>query len=197
VPDSAIDKDSVFLDAAHDAHKTADAAVLPKLIQVTPAVATISTNMTAQFKAQLLFSNATVQDVTSTANWTATPAKVASIDPNGLAKGLFPGAATVSAAAMGVQGSAGLVVIAPEISGLKIVPSTATLTAGAAIQFTAMMLFNDNTEMNATSSVTWSSADPAIATAGPTGVCKGIKPGATTISASLSGFTANAVVSVN
>src|SRR5260221_42254 len=79
-------------------------------ITVAPSTAAISARGTEQFSATGHYNNGTTQDLTNSASWSASPKMVASVSNAGLATGLKPGTATISAKSGGVTGSATLTV---------------------------------------------------------------------------------------
>jgi len=78
------------------------------------------------------------------------------------------------------------------------IPSTFTATAaGQTAQFTASVLFSDNTSQTQTTGVEWSSSDTSIATVSPTGLVTAAGGfGTATITAKYDTFTATRAVSV-
>ena len=88
---------------------TVSPAVLQS-ITVAPATTMISIRGTLQFSATGHYSNGTTQDLTNSASWSASPKMVASVSSVGLATGLKPGTASISAKSGGVTGSATLTV---------------------------------------------------------------------------------------
>jgi uncharacterized protein YjdB len=81
-------------------------AVVLQSITVTPANPTVAVGGTQQFQAIGNYTDGSSKDVTSSATWSSSAKKVASIEAAGLAKGLAPGAATITAKMGSVSGSA-------------------------------------------------------------------------------------------
>ena len=83
---------------------------------------------------------------------------------------------------------------------LWIEPATASVAPGGTVSLRAMGEFNEGRPADVTEQVSWTSADPAVASVsngeGTRGVVTGVAPGTTTISASAQGLTASATVSV-
>jgi len=94
-------------------------------IAVDPVNPSIPTAQTQQFFANATFSDGTVQDITSTANWSSSNTAVATIQTTGqaqpgLATGVVAGAATITAAQSGKSGSTTLTVTTSSGNGQKI-----------------------------------------------------------------------------
>jgi len=88
----------------------------------------------------------------------------------------------------------------PELVSITITPSASTLATGVTRQFTATGAYSDGTNANISSSVTWTSKVPSVATisnaAGSAGVVTAISVGGTTITASLGGITGSTTLTV-
>jgi uncharacterized protein YjdB len=69
------------------------------------------------------------------------------------------------------------------LSSLQVTPGTTAVGTGATQQFTATGKFSDGSSKDLTSSVVWSSSDPAIATINASGMATGVLSGAVTITA--------------
>lgn len=91
-------------------------------------------------------------------------------------------------------------VTGPVLASIAITPSPASIGAGSSVQFTATGTYTDGSTANITSSVTWSSSNPAIATVSSTGLASGAGGGTAIITASsgtVSATTNLTVVLVN
>jgi 6-phosphogluconolactonase (cycloisomerase 2 family) len=82
----------------------------------------------------------------------------------------------------------------PVLTGLTVLPSTASVVAGSQQQFTATALFADGTTQDETATVTWSSSNSAVATIVAGGLATGVTAGTANITASVPGRTSNAAV---
>src|SRR5581483_3656965 len=76
---------------------------------------------------------------------------------------------------------------APTLVSIGVSPATASIGPGATQQFTATGIYSDGSTDDLTTSVTWSSSDPGVATisnlAGSQGLATGVGAGSTTIAA--------------
>lgn len=78
------------------------------------------------------------------------------------------------------------------LNSVQVTPSTQTVATGQTAQFTAVGTFGNSsrpTKQDITSTVTWSSSVPAVATISASGVATGVSAGTTTITASANGFS--------
>jgi len=78
-----------------------------------------------------------------------------------------------------------------------VTPATASITAGATQQFTATATYSDGSTGNVTSSATWTSSSTAAATIGTAGLATAVAAGSSTITASLSGVSGTASLTVS
>lgn len=143
-------------------------------------------------------------DCTSSATWTSSKTSVATVS-RGTATGVASGTATISASFSGKTGSATLSVSdnVTTSNELKIAPASATVNVGSSVNLTATYytytytngtLTNTATQ-NVTSSAAWSSSSTARATVSA-GKVSGVSAGSATITATYSGKSATASVTV-
>jgi hypothetical protein len=101
---------------------------------------------------------------------------------------------------MGVTGSTPLTVVAANLMSITVLPSTATIAAGAIQPFTATGNFSGGVSFDLTRSATWSSSDATIAdvsnAGGSQGEATGFRAGAVTIRATRSGISGSASLRV-
>lgn len=170
-------------------------------ISVTPTTATIARGTTQQFVATGVFSDATSQELTDQVTWSSSAPATATVSPVGLASGVAPGSATLSAALLGVSGSATLSVTAATLTSLAVTPVAGDIAVGTQQQFTAVGTFSDNSTQELTAVVSWSSSSLTVATlsmaTGEEGLVTGVGAGAATITASRDGLSARATLTVN
>lgn len=84
---------------------------------------------------------------------------------------------------------------APVLNSITVTPSSAAVPIGASQQFAAVCNYSDSSQTTCTSSVTWSSGAPGVATITSGGLATAAGAGNATISASLSGVTGTASLS--
>ena len=98
----------------------------------------------------------------------------------------FRGDATFTAA---TDSSTTLTVGSATLVSITVTPANPSLTVGGTQQFTATGHFSDGTTQNLTTTATWSSSVPTVATISSTGLATIVGPGTSTISASFGGVT--------
>lgn len=172
---------------------------------------TIIPGVTAQFKAIGTYTEGghetTTEDLTDEVQWSTTIPDVASVNNTGLVTGAGVGITSVIATINGSFGNltavSNVTVNAPSgssgsttrsLTSVTMVPSSQTLTAaGQQAQFLAIGTYNiAPTSANLTSSATWTSSDPSVATVGTTathsaGLVTAVGAGTATITALATG----------
>ncbi|MEW6214640.1 MAG: Ig-like domain-containing protein [Nitrospirota bacterium] len=163
-------------------------------LTITPDISTINAGQTNQFNADLQYSDGSTLDVTNTANWSTTDGTII----NGLVSGTSPGTATITAESNGQIATATLitntVVVPPGPISLEILPATASVKVGSSVTFTANVTMSDGSTQNVIA--TWSVNDPALASIGDDGKVIGLRTGNVIITATFSGLTANATLTI-
>jgi len=179
------------------AHLVVDAAPLTA-VQVTPATATVAAQTGILFHATGVFADGSTQDLTNSASWTSSSPSVATVSnsTSGLATGVSPGKATISALFAGQVGSATLTVTNATMTSITVTPTSAVIVLGNSQPFTATGNFSDGTTENLTTQVAWSSSDVNVATIGPSGLAISAGTGTTTITAAMNGVSGTAVLTV-
>jgi GH18 family chitinase len=82
----------------------------------------------------------------------------------------------------------------PTLSSIAVTPNPPShLKVGSTQQFTATGTYNDSSQSNITSSVTWTSSNTSVATMAAGGLATGVAAGTTSITANMSGVTSPGV----
>ena len=169
-------------------------------IQVTPANGTVAQQTAAQLTAIGTFADGSSQDLTNSVSWTSSPAAVATVSDavgtKGLAAGLSPGTATITALFAGQVGTASLSVTDATLTSLTIAPDAASIPKGGYQQFTATGDFSDGTTQNLAAQVAWESSNVNVATITASGLVNTAAAGTTTITASINGVSTSTVLTV-
>ncbi|HET9306602.1 MAG TPA: Ig-like domain-containing protein, partial [Candidatus Sulfotelmatobacter sp.] len=100
--------------------------------------------------------------------------------------------ATITAASGSVSGTTSLTVTGASLVSIAVTPANSTMAVGTSKQFTATGTFSDSSVQDISSSVMWSSTNPAAASINSSGVVSSVASGSTTIKAafgSISGST--------
>ncbi|MEW6277627.1 MAG: Ig-like domain-containing protein [Candidatus Eremiobacterota bacterium] len=176
-------------------------------LAITPQDPTIPVRMTQQFTATGTFSDGSTLDLTATVTWTSGTPNVATISngagTQGRATGLTAGVTQITATdpTTGLSASTSLTVTGQGIAALDVTPPAATIR-DATQQFTATATLADGTQVDVTTSVTWTTSDNTIATIsnapGTQGVALGLRAGRVTVTATdpVSGLSDTAQLTV-
>ncbi len=169
-------------------------------ISVSPANLSIAAGMTQQFTATGLYTDNSRQDVTASATWTTSNAAIATVTASGLATGVSVGSAAITATLNGVSGYSTLTVTAATLVSIAVTPPTANIGLGATQPLTAVGTLSDGSMQTLTTSVSWTSGTPAVATvsntAGTQGQVMSVGQGTAVITATSGAVTGTATVTV-
>src|SRR5688572_28064822 len=166
-------------------------------IDVTPQATDVDVTGTQQYTA--LAFDAQGQSVSGkTFSWRTSSSAVASISSSGLATGVAPGTATITASTDGVSGSASIRVILQTgpVARVEILPNPASVFVSASIPLSATAYDAQGRPMDGTP-FTYSSNNTAIATVNAVGVVTGVSAGTVSITAQTGNVSASAVVTVH
>ena len=178
-------------------------------IEISPANSSLVSGVTRQFNATGVFSDNSTQDITTSVTWSSSDASIAAISnatgSKGVAVSIKPGTVTITATdpASGVTSGTSLNVTAAVLTSISIAPVSPSVSVGAAQQFIATGAYSDLTTQDITTSVTWSSSDPSVATisnaTGSQGLATSVATGSVTILAqdAASGLTAQTTLQVS
>ncbi len=181
----------------------------------TAGVVKIYQGQTQQFYALGTFSDASIQNITSTVAWSAGTGSVATVSTSGATAGLATG---VAAGTVNIVATSGSITSDPSgdgsltvigLTSVTITPSNPTAALGDAnsadpygatnntLQFTATATYADNTTGNVTASATWTSGTQSVATiVGATGLSTLLTAGTSTITATYAGMPGNTLLTV-
>jgi uncharacterized protein YjdB len=170
-------------------------------IAVSPSPSTVPQQIMTGFTAIGLFADGSTQDLTSAVTWTSSNASFATVSnvagTRGLATGIAPGASTISAVFAGQVGTAALTVTNFTLVSLGISPGNLNINLGSTQSFVATGIFSDGSTMNLSSQAAWSSSNVNFAVINSQGVATSVSSGTTTITATLNGVSATAILTVN
>lgn len=162
----------------------------------------LTVGQTSQLTATAHMSDGTTQNVTNASAWTSATPGAAGVNSTGLVTGVAAGSSVVSASFGGKSGSTTVTVSAGNgphgpvtslaVSGnpttLKIIQELLSQKTFESTQYHATATYQDGTTADVTSSASWSSATPSIATVGgSTGLVTAAAPGDSQITASFGG----------
>ena len=154
-------------------------------IAVNPNSGSIPAGTPQQFTAMGTYSDGSTQDLTASSIWSSSTTTVATINNSALATSFITGTTTIQAAVGSIQGSTLLTVTAPVLVSIAVTPPTPSVALGLSQQFTATGTYTDGSTQDLTSSVTWGSSMPNVATISGAGMASSVNQGSTSIAASL------------
>ncbi|MDP3153580.1 MAG: Ig-like domain-containing protein [Archangium sp.] len=159
-------------------------------VSVMPGSGTVPLGRGLSFVATAQFSDGSGVDVTNTATWTSSDTTAATISTQGRLQSLAVGTTTVQALYSGFSSTGAQVTITePALDRLELTPLGVQLPTGLVQAYEATGTFSDGSLADLTSSVTWSSSAPAVASVSSTGLATGLAAGTTQVTATLSGVT--------
>ena len=130
-----------------------------------------------------------------TFTWSSSDQTVVTVSSSGLATAVADGAASITATADGVDGSASLTV-AQAVSSVDVTPASSNLTSvGATLQFSAVAK-DANGNNVAGKTFTWSSSDQLVATVDAAGLATAVANGTATITETTDAVNGTAQLSV-
>jgi uncharacterized protein YjdB len=170
--------------------------VAPMDSSFAPTITSIPKGATVQLTAKCIFSSGPPKDCTQepSLTWSSNNNPVASLSnlpPNpiaGLVTGQSVGGALITATLNGVAGSITVSVTPATLVKINVVPfkaivSPITIAKGTTVQLIASGVYSDNTTVDLTSQVNWTSDNEPDAQVDPFGLVTGLNPGTATITA--------------
>jgi Bacterial Ig-like domain (group 2) len=178
-------------------------------ISLSPTAASVAVGKTLQFNVTAGFNNGSTKIVTTSATWSSSDSKIASIGSAGqsnpgLAAGVAPGSVNITASFSGVSAVTTLNVTGTgaTLSSFFISQVNPTIAAGAKLQLFGYAEFSDGSTNWVTSTTNWTSSNPSIAAiqnqgqAAPGLVTAAAGTGTTTVTANFEGITPSTTVRV-
>ncbi len=176
----------------------------PTLTSITlnPAAGvTLNVGQTADFTATANWSNGTsTTPYDANVTWSTNTPSVATVNSAGVVTAVGAGSATLTAAANGRSTTAAITVNAssPTLTSITLNPISSALNIGQTVDIAATgHLSNGTTDSPYDTRAIWTSSAPAVATVDSIGVVTALSAGTATITASASGVSGTASITVN
>lgn len=166
-------------------------------VSVSPATSQIQIGSMQQLAASVADANGS-QVPNAAIAWSSSNPAVVSVSALGVASGISPGNATITATSSGISGSASVAVSSPAalpVSSVTVTFNSPSLVVGQSTQATAVAR-NANGNTIAGKTVVWSSADAPIASVSAAGLVTAIAGGTATIVATIDGVLGYATISI-
>jgi len=174
---------------------TVSAAFLAS-IAVTSGKATMPLGTTRQMTATGTYSDDSTHDLTSSVLWSSASNQVVSISKNGVADAKALGATLISATASSISGSASVIVSAPALTSISVLPLNPTIPLESSLQFTVSGNFTDGSKQDLTTSVIWTVDNASVANLSSTGTANAQQAGSTRVEATLHGVQGYTIIVV-
>ncbi len=173
-------------------------------IEVTPSTPSLAKGLTQTMTAMGVYSDSTIQNLTSTVSWSSSATSIATISnasgTQGVVSAQNAGSAVLTASLGAISGSTTLTVTAATLVSVAVTPTNPSIAKGLTQAFTATGTYTDSSTQNITSAVTWSSSSTGIATvsnaSGSHGITSSLAVGSTTITATLGALSATSTLIV-
>lgn len=127
--------------------------------------------------------------------WNTSNANIATVSSNGAVTTVDTGGVQIAASSNGISGFSSITVLPKPVAAVHVTPTQQVIKVGQTFQFQAQPVDADGNPL-AGRIITWSSADPTIATVSSTGLVTGVSVGPTTITATSEGIPGTAALSV-
>lgn len=159
-------------------------------IDLSATASTLAAGTKTQLTAVANYSDGTSQNISSLISWSSSNSSVATVDTNGEVTAVSPGTAIITGSFGGQTSTLTITVTAATVSAIQISTPLASLALGTNGQLKALATYSDNTVVNVTSQISWSSSAPALVSVDASGQIKALTVGSAVISGSLGGTTA-------
>ena len=192
---------ATFLGKSNFTTATVTEAVLESLV-VSPASAEVPQGTSYQYRADGIYSDKVVKDLTNTANWQTGDDSFATTNSTGLAKGEAQGVTSIIASIGAISASAEIKVTPPAIDHLEVSPSSSQLPLGTGTKLTAYAYNSTGMKTDISNDADWQVLATGIEnihvdnTATNGGFVSSIAIGNGTVEVSYAGLTATAEVDV-
>ena len=162
------------------------------LLSVAPSSANLFVDDNLQLTASLKDQDGT--GIATTFTWSSNDPSIASVDGNGLVRGVAAGSATIHVTARGQEAATTLTVVLDSGQTLSIAPTSVNLSVYSAQRFTATL--KDRHGITVAAAPEWSTNNGAVASVDQTGLARGVSAGTATIEAKVRNLRASAAVTV-
>ena len=177
---------------------TVDAATLVS-INITGDTSVAFGNQTAAYVAMGTYNDGLApRDISGSVTWSSSDTAKATISgATKRATGVYSGTTNISASLSGVTSNSITLTVQAVLASVTVTPATPSVTVGGTQQFTATANYNGGASSNITNTATWTSSNTGFATITTGGLATGVAAGSPTITATFSGMSGNATLTVN
>jgi hypothetical protein len=133
-------------------------------IEINPQNASVPTGLTENYTATGIFSDDSIQDLTTQVTWTSSKPDVAAVEPDGSVSAIADGSTIITASSGTVSATATLEVYTATLESIALVPTASSIALGNEQQFTATGTFSDSSTADITAEALWESSDTDVST---------------------------------
>lgn len=163
-------------------------------VDVTPPSPSIVVDGTVQLQAVLEAQDGSIL-TNRTVAWTSDKPAVATVNGNGLVRGVSVGTAVIVATSEGRSGQATVTVTDKPVASVVVQPQADTLEEGETVRFTAVLTASDGSTLSGRQ-VSWSTNNPGVAGVDQQGNVTAVSVGQAVITATAEGQSGNSSVIV-
>jgi uncharacterized protein YjdB len=165
-------------------------------VTVTPPSASIAVGATTTLSAAVKDAQGNVMSG-QTVTWSTNNPGAAAVNASGVVSGVAAGSATITATSSGKVGTAAITVTAlpPVVASVTVSPTSGSVDVGATLPLTATVKDAQGNVMTG-QTIAWSSDNSLFAAVNSSGVVSGVAAGSATITATTSGKTGTASITV-
>ena len=169
-------------------------------IAVSPSSPSFAKGLQQQLTATGSYSDGSSKNLTSSASWSTSTASVAGVS-KGTVSALTTGSSTISASATDsvsgaiISGNTAVTITPATLVSMAVTPGSPSVALGLKQQFVATGTYTDNTTQDLSTTATWTSSDPTVASIGG-GQVTTLKQGSTNVSAASSSVSSSTMLTV-
>ncbi|MBK7864135.1 MAG: Ig-like domain-containing protein [Archangiaceae bacterium] len=168
-------------------------------LELSPRQADLAAGESLRFTLSGTFTDGTQRDLSAAAQWSSSLPSVLLADPAqvaGLFWGVGPGTATVTAAVFGQSVTQPVTVIPARLVEVTLTPVDPSLPKLSTRQLTATGVYSDDTRVDLTAQVAWSSTDPTVVSVDASGLATALTQGSCFVRAAWQGKNPSTHVTV-
>ncbi len=171
-------------------------AAILQSIAVSAPDSSVAAGLSEQLTATGIYSDNSTLPLTTSVTW-ASSTNYASVSSQGVVAGNSIGNSTITATLSGITGSVRIATTAAVLQSIAITPTGPSVAAGYTTGLAVTGSYSDGSQDSITSGVSWTSANPGVATVNSTtGVATGVAQNSVVITASTGGVTASRTLTV-
>lgn len=159
-------------------------------IDLSATASTLAAGTKAQLTAVASYSDGSSQNITPLVSWSSSDSDVATVSTSGEVTAVSPGTAVITGSFAGQISTLTVTVTAATVSAIQISTPLTSLALGTNGQLKALATYSDDTLVDVTGQISWSSSAPVLVSVDANGQIKALAVGSAVISGSLGGTSA-------